>query len=359
MEAVRIHPMASITRWCAAPRANPTSAPSGRPDRLRRRATNRRAVLARSISDPLSEKERAEFELLNRSASTLSGAQIAAQRAVEEKVAAMKPGEIRDAQQQEDFWAHQEDEYARLFVDRREYSDVMSEFRGDVVVQASPATCYALWNDLDALEFFLPGFRGERMADGVSANCSIEVTYGDSPERTAADTHRFMAHVTECEQDVVVHWQSTDGFPCGVVAGFWPNEDDSGGTRVRVEPYCHLPFDLAKTHGAMALSLDLENKLSAALEAFVFLADGVEKGMEAGVIDGVDGFKSDEHRFIPGTIPIGFGLTDGPAVRVGEDGAVFVDRRAMDAAAEDFEHRTGRKPLPVEVVKALNKAAGA
>ena len=226
MEAVRIHPMASITRWCAAPRANPTSAPSGRPDRLRRRATNRRAVLARSISDPLSEKERAEFELLNRSASTLSGAQIAAQRAVEEKVAAMKPGEIRDAQQQEDFWAHQEDEYARLFVDRREYSDVMSEFRGDVVVQASPATCYALWNDLDALEFFLPGFRGERMADGVSANCSIEVTYGDSPERTAADTHRFMAHVTECEQDVVVHWQSTDGFPCGVVAGFWPNEDD-------------------------------------------------------------------------------------------------------------------------------------
>ena len=132
--------MASITRWCAAPRANPTSAPSGRPDRLRRRATNRRAVLARSISDPLSEKERAEFELLNRSASTLSGAQIAAQRAVEEKVAAMKPGEIRDAQQQEDFWAHQEDEYARLFVDRREYSDVMSEFRGDVVVQASPAT---------------------------------------------------------------------------------------------------------------------------------------------------------------------------------------------------------------------------
>ena len=50
-----------------------------------------------------------------------------------------------------------------------------------------------------------------------------------------------------------------------------------------------------------------------------------------------------------------FGLTDGPAVRVGEDGAVFVDRRAMDAAAEDFEHRTGRKPLPVEVVKALNK----
>ena len=128
---------------------------------------------------------------------------------------------------------------------------------------------------------------------------------------------------------------------------------------MRVEPYCHLPFDLAKTHGAIALSLDLENKLSAALEAFVFLADGVEKGMEAGVIDGVDGFKSDEHRFIPGTIPIGFGLTDGPAVRVGEDGAVFVDRRAMDAAAEDFEHRTGRKPLPVEVVKALNKAAGA
>ena len=119
----------------------------------------------------------------------------------------------------------------------------MSEFRGDVVVQASPATCYALWNDLDALEFFLPGFRGERMADGVSANCSIEVTYGDSPERTPMDTHRFMAHVTECEQDVVVHWQSTDGFPCGVVAGFWPNEDgDVSGTRVRVEPYCHLPF---------------------------------------------------------------------------------------------------------------------
>ena len=87
--------------------------------------------------------------------------------------------------------------------------------------------------------------------------------------------------------------------------------------------------------------MDLENKLSAALEAFVFLADGVEKGMEAGVIDGVDGFKSDEHRFIPGTIPIGFGLTDGPAVRVGEDGAVFVDRRAMDAAAEDFRAQDG------------------
>ena len=58
-----------------------------------------------------------------------------------------------------------------------------------------------------------------------------------------------------------------------------------------------------------------------------------------------------------GTIPAGFGLTDGPAARLGEDGRVYVDRRAMEAAAEDFEHKTGRKPLPVELVKALQKAA--
>ena len=124
-------------------------------------------------------------------------------------------------------------------------------------------------------------------------------------------------------------------------------------THVRVEAYCHLPFDLAKEHGAMSLGLDIERKLSHAMEAFAFAADATEQGMAEGIIDGADGFKADEHAFEVGTIPAGFGLTDGPAARLGEDGRVYVDRRAMEAAAEDFEHRTGRKPLPVELVKAL------
>ena len=109
----------------------------------------------------------------------------------------------------------------------------------------------------------------------------------------------------------------------------------------------------------MSLGLDIERKLSHAIEAFAFLADATEQGMAEGIIDGADGFKADEHAFAVGTIPAGFGLTDGPAARVGEDGRVYVDRRAMEAAAEDFEHRTGRKPLPVELVKALQKSAAA
>ena len=59
--------MASLARWCANPRANPTSAPSSRC--LRRRAgagSDRRAVPTRALSDPLSERERAEYELLKR-----------------------------------------------------------------------------------------------------------------------------------------------------------------------------------------------------------------------------------------------------------------------------------------------------
>ena len=349
--------MASLARWCANPRANPTSAPSSRC--LRRRAdagSDRRAVPTRALSDPLSERERAEYELLKR-ASRLGVDEADARRAAAAKVASMKPDEVRVAQQKEEFWAHQASEYRRWFVDHREYSDVMSEFRSDIAVTASPATCYALWNDLDALQFFVRGLEATRMADGVSAECSLTYGYGDAPR--AVERYRFMAHVAERTTDEVVHWQSTDGFPCGVVAGFWPHEDDASLTHVRVEAYCHLPFDLAKEHGAMSLGLDIERKLSHAIEAFAFLADATEQGMAEGVIDGADGFKADEHAFAVGTIPAGFGLTDGPAARLGEDGRVYVDRRAMEAAAEDFEHRTGRKPLPVELVKALQKSAAA
>ena len=45
----------------------------------------------------------------------------------------------------------------------------------------------------------------------------------------------------------------------------------------------------------MSLGLDIERKLSHAIEAFAFLADATEQGMAEGIIDGADGFKADEH----------------------------------------------------------------
>ena len=141
----------------------------------------------------------------------------------------------------------------------KKYANVLSEFEGEVDVDASPETCYALWNDPSFLTRFVPGLETASFVGGADAfaECDLYYQFGDARTH-ALERLRFMTAAVERVPNERVHWQSTDGFPCGVVAGFWPHEDDASLTHVRVEAYCHLPFDLAKEHGAMSLGLDIE-----------------------------------------------------------------------------------------------------
>ena len=112
----------------------------------------------------------------------------------------------------------------------------MSEFGSAIAVTASPATCYALWNDLDALQFF--AILDQRRAPTTRQRGALAVRCVEPRAPSNAQIHgaRRGAH----DGRGGAHWQSTDGFPCGVVAGFWPHEDAELDD-VRVEAYCACP----------------------------------------------------------------------------------------------------------------------
>ena len=81
----------------------------------------------------------------------------------------------------------------------------------------------------------------------------------------------------------MVHWQSTDGFPNGIVVTFEPG---GAGTTAHVEFYCHLPRALAAKEGVMKVSLDVEERLAECLMGFADLAESVEAKGGAGEGEG-------------------------------------------------------------------------
>ena len=173
-----------------------------------------------------------------------------------------------------------------------------------------------------------------------------------------------MATVAEREEGVMIHWQSTDGFPCGAVVAFErgpPNNAGSGGssTTVTLEFYCHPPYELAKKEGVMVVSLDIEERIAECLQTFAGVAAATQSagGLEALAAKNAkaDGSSGDEMTISAGTLPTGTGLTGMDGTEIGRGGDTKVSRAAMERAAKEFEARVGRKPFTVELIKQLYK----
>jgi hypothetical protein len=317
----------------------------------RRRAESARFLRAvASASDPLSASERAEFDLLRRAealASSRRGEPSSSSTAALSE--GMTPDEARAAQLSSEYAAAQLAVSIEGGFAPKKYANVLSEFEGEVDVDASPETCYALWNDPSFLTRFVPGLETCSFVGGADtfAECDLYYQFGD------ARTHelerlRFMTNAVERVPNQKVHWQSTDGFPCGVAASFSAAAGGSDAQKcvATIEFYCHLPFELAKREGAMKVSLDVEERLAQCLGNFAALAAEVQRagGMQAMRESGDDDVFLDAD-----VVPAGFGLD---AFR--EEGA-SVSARAMREAAEKVRARVGRTPFTVEVLKELGK----
>ena len=315
----------------------------------RRRAESARLLRAvASASDPLSASERAEFDLLRRAealASSRRGEPSSSSTAAVSE--GMTPDEARARS------SPRVRRGAARGADRRrfraeEVRQRVSEFEGEVDVDASPETCYALWNDPSFLTRFVPGLETASFVGGADAfaECDLYYQFGDARTH-ALERLRFMTAAVERVPNERVHWQSTDGFPCGVAASF----ASAGGSDdvkcvATIEFYCHLPYELARREGAMKVSLDVEERLAQCLGNFAALAAEVQR---AGGIQAMRESGDDDVLLDADVVPAGFGLD---AFR--EEGA-SVSARAMREAAEKVRARVGRTPFTVEVLKELGK----
>jgi hypothetical protein len=192
----------------------------------RRRAETARALRAvASASDPLSASERAEFDLLRRAEALASSRRGEPSSSSTAAVAdGMTPEETRAAQLSSEFAAAQAAARVAGGFAPKKYANVLSEFEGEVDVDASPETCYALWNDPSLVVRFVPGLETASFVgpdDGSRVECELFYQFGDARTH-ALESLRFMANAVERVANERVHWQSTDGFPCGVAASFAP-----------------------------------------------------------------------------------------------------------------------------------------
>ena len=316
----------------------------------RRRAESARILRAvASASDPLSASERAEFDLLRRAEALASSRRGEPSSSFTAAVAeGLTPEETRAAQLSPEFAAAQTAaRHAGGFAPKK-YANVLSEFEGEVEVDASPETCYALWNDPSLVLRFVPGLETASFAGGADdvAECELFYQFGDARTHEI-ESLRFMTRAVERVPNERVHWQSTDGFPCGVAASFAAGAGGAGAATVAtIEFYCHLPFELAAREGAMKVSLDVEERLAECLANFAALAAEVQSagGIAAARESGDDAMRVDAE-----LVPAGFGL-DG----FREEGAC-VSARAMREAAEKVRARVGRTPFTVEVLKELSE----
>jgi hypothetical protein len=98
-----------------------------------------------------------------------------------------------------------------------------------MTVHASPETCFALWSDYAMMTKFVPGMeKAELKPDGKSAECLLFYQFADQRTHPLEEL-RFMATVAEREENALIHYQSTDGFPCGAVIAFEAGKPDEDG----------------------------------------------------------------------------------------------------------------------------------
>ena len=330
----------------AASRSASQAGIAGTPRRRAESARSPRAV--ENASDPLSASERAEFDLLRRAEALASSRRGEPSSSSTAAVAeGLTPEETRAAQLSSEYAAAQAAARRAGGFAPKKYANVLSEFEGEVELDASPETCYALWNDPSFAVRFVPGLETAAFAGGSDAVAECELFYQFGDERThEVESLRFMTRAVERVPNERVHWQSTDGFPCGVAVSFATGAGGAETCVATVEFYCHLPFELAAREGAMKVSLDVEERLAECLAKFAGLAADVQSagGISIARESGDDAVLVDAD-----LVPAGFGLD---AFR--EAGA-SVSARAMREAAEKVQTRVGRTPFTVEVLKELNK----
>ena len=345
------------------------------PSPARRPSARARAVAA-SGADPLSAAERAELDLRRRAEAVRArlarreDEAAAAERARpyrpwktkqdDDSIYDLTPEESEVLAQTPEYWAAR-DRLRDAAFDRTVYGDVLSEFAASVDVAATRETCHRVWRDPAALRRFVPGLeRCDPAPDGVCVEAELYyLPFGDA-RLHELQTLRFMAHRARDEPGVAIHWQSTDGFPCGVNAAFRDADAaaDGGGegggilTTVELEFYCHLPKALAEREGVMKVALDVEERIAECLGAFATLAEATE--MSHGEAGGEG--EEDVAWVAAGVAPEGFGLVGADGEPVARDRPTKVSRRAMERAARAFEERAGRKPLTVEVLREMGKA---
>lgn len=302
-------------------------------------------------SDPLSSKERAEFDLLRR-AESLDGGRRGEASSSTAASDHLTPAESRVAQLSPEFAEQQKlMRFAKNFAPKK-YANVLSEFEGEVDVEASLETCYALWNDASALKRFVPGlevatavgFTSDATRQIQTAECELFYQFGSSKTHEL-EALRFMVTAVERDVNKSVHWQSTDGFPCGAVVSF---SENGNKTTCRLEFYCHLPYDLAVKEGAMKVSLDVEERLAECLTGFAVVAQGVDTA--GGVSKWRSGASENDKIFLaPDVVPRGLGLD------AFLEPNAEVSATAMEAAAERVRQRVKRRPFTAEVLKEMGK----
>jgi len=267
------------------------------------------------------------------------------------------PAETRKQQMSPEFWESQEQMRVEKNFKPKKYADVLSEFEGEVDIGASQETCYALWNDPGALRRFVPGlevakatsFFGNDLKAVKTAECELFYQFG-SARTNELESLRFIMCAVEHETHKKIHWQSTDGFPCGAVVSFSSAPENKNETEkkttARLEFYCHLPYDLALKEGAMRVSLDVEERLAECLSKFAVVAQTVE---EKG---GVSAMQSDADAKVylgENVVPCGFGLDKF------HEADASVSKIAMEQAAFLVRQRVGRTPFTSEVLKEMRK----
>mmetsp|Transcript_15526 Transcript_15526/g.37602 ORF Transcript_15526/g.37602 Transcript_15526/m.37602 type:complete len:429 (-) Transcript_15526:81-1367(-) len=377
------------------------AASRGTPQQRSRRSTVVTAAAAPpSNLNPLSEEEAAELTLLTRAgAITRDGRGLHLANAAYNDLI---PSEVSVVQQKAEYWDGQAAEYERQY-NNKKYGNVLAQFEGEVVVDASAEVCYWMWSagGADMFKSFIPGLAVARpMPDGRCWEVLMFYQFADSGANPLEEL-RFMTHVYEAEENKMIHYQSTDGFPNGVVLTFDELEPATptqrAKTRVKMDFYCHLPYDLAKKEGAMAVSMDVETLVTDCLENFsekarevvlesIITGDKVE-GMSAGASfaasaaarsrgdSSVNKEMSEEEEaaaaaaaaadyvvIAAGELPTFKGGDEEGSLKMrmaaaGVDGStdVYLSGTRLKEAAAEFEARVGRKPLNVEIVKQVVK----
>jgi len=333
------------------------------------------SAVSQAERGPLSDEEKAELSLLDHTDALkqVRRNSVGVQEILDEYGEEFTPSGIRFLQQKREFWQGQEDNYQRWYAPKQ-YGNVMSEFTGKIDVAASPEVCFSLWNDLSAVMTFVPGMeKAVRMADRDYVECVLFYQFADSRTHPVEEL-RFMAHIAEFEENRSIHYQSTDGFPCGVVVALEPGAEGAGSTSVSLEFYCHFPYDLARTEGVMKVAMDVEEKIADCLQSFAELAlaatatHDLAANNERNTAPGASAEHAADAEVYAaavaandvliieaGLLPSGAGLVDADGREIERGEEMVVSSSALQAAAAEFEARVGRAPFMVELVKQLNK----
>ena len=167
------------------------------------------------------------------------------------------------------------------------YSATRATFGAEIELDADASVVYGYWTTPAALvEMFDALEACEPSVDGSRATCVWSYAYGDIARRYGRDAidavGRYMnvLKVTEVEQGSVVTFEAVAGLPLGATARV--TAAGNGRCSLAVDVYVHMPVDVVRREGTVAVGLDVQDKFHIAMEAF---RARVEAGDAASVLE--------------------------------------------------------------------------